>query len=215
MKLYDYLPSGNSYKVRLLMSWLGLSYEHLDMNIHKGETQTEAFKSKNPVGQIPLLELSDGRTLAESNAIIYFLAEGTPYWPSNAFDQAKALQWMFFEQYKHEPSIAVARFVTMYAMDSRAGELPGLTERGNAALAVMEGHLADHHWFVGSGPTIADIALYAYTHVAGEGGFDLTQYPNVLAWLDRVSDHPKHIRITDVPGTDVPGTDVPRTDVPG
>ncbi len=199
MKLYDYLPSGNSYKVRLMLSYLGVNYDHVLLDIHKGETQSADYKSKNPAGQIPLLELSDGRLLAESNAILFFLAEGTPYWPMNSFDQAKVLQWMFFEQYKHEPSIAVARFIRMYAMDDRAGELDILMPKGAAALQVMENHLADHHWFVGSGPTIADIALYAYTHVAGDGGFNLADYPNILAWLDRFSDHPKHMLITDLP----------------
>jgi len=199
MKLYDYLPSGNSYKVRLLMAYLGLTYEHIGVDIIKGETQLANFKAVNPAGQIPLLELSDGRRIAESNAIIYFLAEGTPYWPKNAFDQAKCLQWMFFEQYKHEPSIAVARYIHHYAMDSRKAELPALTERGYGALDVMEGHLADNLWFVGGGPSIADIALYAYTHVAGEGGFDLARYPHLVAWLDRVSQHPRHIHITDTP----------------
>ncbi len=205
MKLYDYLPSGNSYKVRLLISYLGLNYEHVDINIIKGESQTDGFKSVNPAGQIPLLELSDGRRIAESNAIMYFLAEGTPYWPKNAFDQAKCLQWMFFEQYKHEPSIAVARYIHHYAMEQRKSELPALTKRGYLALDIMEAHLADNLWFVvndsGDGRTIADVALYAYTHVAGEGGFDLTQYPNIMAWLDRFSDHPNHIRITDVPSS--------------
>ena len=199
MKLYDYLPSGNSYKVRLISSYLGISYEWVNLDIIKGETQTDRFKSKNPVGQIPLLELDDGRRIAESNAILYFLAEGTPYWPSNAFDQAKCLQWMFFEQYKHEPSVAVARFIHHYAMEQRKDELPVLTKKGYLALDVMEAHLADNLWFVGAGPTIADVALYAYTHVAGEGGFDLSKFPNILAWLDRVSDHPRHIRITDKP----------------
>jgi len=199
MKLYDYLPSGNSYKVRLILSYLGVPYEHVPINIINGESQTSSFKSKNPAGQIPLLELSDGRSIAESNAIIYFLAEGTPYWPSNAFDQAKCLQWMFFEQYKHEPSIAVARFIHHYAMETREQELPVLTKKGYLALDVMEEHLADNLWFVGGGPTIADISLYAYTHVAGEGGFDMSKYPNIMAWLDRFSDHPKHIRITDEP----------------
>lgn len=199
MKLYDYLPSGNSYKARLLMAYLGISYDWVNMDIHKGDTHTDVFKSKNPVGQIPLLELADGRRIAESNAIIYFLAEGTPYWPKNAFDQAKCLQWMFYEQYKHEPSIAVARFIHNYAMEQRKDELPVLTKKGYLALDVMENHLADNLWFVGGGRTIADIALYAYTHVAGEGGFDFASYPNILAWLDRFSDHPKHIRITDKP----------------
>ena len=199
MKLYDYLPSGNSYKARLLLSYLGLSYDWVNLNIIKGETQTDGFKSKNPVGQIPLLELADGRRIAESNAIIYFLAEGTPYWPKNAFDQAKCLQWMFFEQYKHEPTIAVARFIHNYAMETRKDELPVLIKKGYLALDIMEAHLADNLWFVGGGRTIADVALYAYTHVAGEGGFDLSNYPNIRAWLDRFSDHPKHILITDKP----------------
>ena len=199
MKLFDYLPSGNSYKVRLLVSYLGLTYDHVLLDIHKGETQTDDYKSKNPAGQIPLLELSDGRRIAESNAILYFLAKDTPYWPAGHFEQTKALQWMFFEQYKHEPSIAVARFIRMYAMDKRADELATLMPRGQSALTVMETHLADNLFFASSGPTIADIALYAYTHVAGEGGFDLSAYPNIMAWLDRFSDHPKHIRITDLP----------------
>lgn len=199
MKLYDYLPSGNSYKVRLLMSYLGLRYEHVLLDIHQGDTQTEDYKSKNPAGQIPLLELRDGRRIAESNAILYFLAKDTPYWPATHFEQTKALQWMFFEQYKHEPSIAVARFIRMYAMESRADELESLMPRGVGALTVMETYLADNLFFAGTGPTIADIALYAYTHVAGEGGFDLSAYPNIMAWLDRFSDHPKHVRITDTP----------------
>jgi len=179
MKLYDYLPSGNSYKVRLLLSYLGISYDWVNLDIIKGETQTDGYKKKNPVGQIPLLELTDGRRIAESNAILYFLAEGTPYWPKNAFDQAKCLQWMFFEQYKHE--------------------LPVLHKKGYSAFDIMEAHLADNLWFVGGGRTIADVALYAYTHVAGEGGFDMSKYPNIMAWCDRFSDHPKHMRITDAP----------------
>lgn len=199
MKLYDYLPSGNSYKVRLLMSYLGLTYEHVLLDIHKGETQTDDYKSKNPVGQIPLLELSDGRRIAESNAILFFLAKDTPYWPGTHFEQTKALQWMFFEQYKHEPSIAVARFIRMYAMESRAGELDKLMARGASALSIMEQHLAENLYFASTGPSAADIALYAYTHVAGEGGFELSDYPNVLAWLDRMGDHPRHIRMTETP----------------
>lgn len=199
MKLYDYLPSGNSYKVRLLASYLGLTYEWENLDIIQGATQTEGFKAKNPVGQIPLLELEDGRHIAESNAILYYLAQDTPYWPKDSFAQAKALQWMFFEQYKHEPSIAVARFIHVYAMDSRAGELEALIPKGYAALDVMEGHLSGQDWFVGGARTIADIALYAYTHVAQEGGFDLSSYPHVRAWLDRFADHPDHILITDKP----------------
>jgi len=199
MKLYDYLPSGNSYKVRLLLSYLDIDYEWVNLDIIAGHTQTADYKAKNPVGQIPLLELSDGRRIAESNAILYFLGEGTPYWPVSAFDQAKCLQWMFFEQYKHEPTIAVARFITHYFKDSRGGELPKLVERGYAALDIMEAHLADYNWFVGAGPSLADISLYAYTHVAEEGGFDLSGYPAITAWLARVSEHPRHILITDKP----------------
>lgn len=199
MKLYDYLPSGNSYKVRLLFAYLNIEYEWVNLDIIQGDTQTAEYKSKNPVGQIPLLELSDGRHIAESNAILYFLAEGTPYFPASVFDQAKVLQWMFFEQYKHEPSIAVARYINHYAMDARSGELPNLMKKGYGALDVMEQHLAQRLYFVGSGPTIADISLYAYTHVAGEGGFDLSSYPNIKAWLDRMAEHSRHILITDIP----------------
>ena len=198
MKLYDYLPSGNSYKIRLLLSYLGIPYTHVPIDIIKGETQTPEYLAMNPAGQIPLLQLGDGRTLAESNAILTFLAEDTPYLPVNHFDRAKALQWMFWEQYRHEPSIAVARFICHYAPE-RAGELPALREKGNAALAVMETHLDGRAFFVGSGPSIADISLYAYTHVAGEAGFDLSSYPLVSAWCARMAEHPKHILITDVP----------------
>ncbi len=199
MKLYDYLPSGNSYKVRLLLSYLDIGYDWINLDIIKGDTQSADYKSKNPVGQIPLLELDDGRRIAESNAILYFLAEGTPYWPVSAFDQAKCLQWMFFEQYKHEPNIAVARFIRHYFMDTRSGELPALMTKGYAVLDIMEAHLSTHNWFVGAGPTLADISLYAYSHVADEGGFDLSKYPAISAWLERFSDHPRHILITDIP----------------
>jgi len=198
MKLYDYLPSGNSYKVRLLLSYLDIPYTHVPIDIHKGETQTADYLAMNPAGQIPVLQLNDGRTLAESNAIISFLGEDTPYLPANAFERAKCLQWMFWEQYRHEPAIAVARYISHYAPE-REAELPTLQERGNAALCVMDDHLGAHPWFVGEGPTIADIALYAYTHVAGEGGFELNNYLHVQRWCEHMADHPKHISITDQP----------------
>ena len=198
MKLYDYLPSGNSYKVRLLLSYLGIPYTHVPIDIIKGETQTPAYLAMNPAGQIPVLQLGDGRTLAESNAILTFLAEDTPYLPVNHFDRAKTLQWMFWEQYRHEPSIAVARYISHYAPE-REAELPGLRVKGNAALAVMEAHLEGRTFFAGSGPSLADISLYAYTHVAGEAGFDLSEYPHVSAWCARMAEHPKHILITDIP----------------
>lgn len=198
MKLYDYLPSGNSYKVRLLLSYLGIDYQHVPIDIHKGETQTTEYLAMNPAGQIPVLQLNDGRTLAESNAILMFLAEDTPYVPVTAFDRAKVLQWMFWEQYRHEPAIAVARYIRHYAPE-RDNQLPTLMEKGKAALSVMDDHLRDQHWFVGAGPSLADIALYAYTHVAGEGGFDLGDYPHVSGWCARMAEHPRHILITDVP----------------
>ena len=198
MKLYDYLPSGNSYKVRVLLSYLGIAYTHVPIDIIKGETQTPAYLAMNPAGQIPLLQLGDGRTLAESNAILMFLAEDTPYIPMNSFDRAKVLQWMFWEQYRHEPAIAVARYISHYAPE-REGELPALQEKGRAALAVMDSHLAEAAFFVGPGPSVADISLYAYTHVADEGGFNLAEYPNVTAWCARMAEHPRHILITDIP----------------
>ncbi len=199
MKLYDYLPSGNSYKVRWLMAQLGLRYFHIDVDIHKGETQTAAFKALNPAGQIPLLVLDDGRTLAESNAIIRFLAEGTRFVPDDPFDQAKMLQWQFWEQYRHEPAIAVARFICNYVPEERADELPNLREKGRDALQVMDRHLSDQDWFVGKACSLADISLYAYTHVAEEGGFDLGDYPYVQAWLKRFAAQSGHIPIDQVP----------------
>jgi glutathione S-transferase len=199
MKLYDYLPSGNSYKVRWVMAQLGLSYTHIGVDIHKGETQTAAFKALNPAGQIPLLILDDGRTLAESNAIIRYLADGSCFVPSDPFDHAKMLQWQFWEQYRHEPAIAVARFICNYVPEERGGELPGLRAKGRDALAVMEAHLVDRNWFVGNACSLADVSLYAYTHVAEEGGFTLSDYPNVQAWLDRFANQAGHISIDHAP----------------
>ena len=201
MKLYDYLPSGNSYKVRLLLSYLGRSYQHVPIDIHKAETHRPDFLAKNPAGQIPLLELDDGRVIAESNAILLYLAEGSALIPTESFDRAKMYQWMFFEQYKHEPAIAVARFIRHYAMDTREGDLPNLMTRGNAVLAIMDGHLEGRDWFACGSRSLADVALYAYTHVADEGGFDLAAYPNIESWLERFADHSKHIQITDQPSS--------------
>lgn len=198
MKLYGNLNSGNCYKVRLLLSYLGVPYEYVDIDAPHGGTQTPDFLALNPAGQIPLLQLGDGRTLAESNAILMFLAEDTPYVPIGAFARAKTLQWMFWEQYRHEPAIAVARFICCYAPD-REGELPTLHEKGKRALSVMEGHLRNTPWFVGSGPSVADISLYAYTHVAADGGFDLSEYPHVSAWCARMAEHPRHVAMTDIP----------------
>ena len=199
MQLYDYLPSGNSYKVRWVAAQRGMKYEHIDVDIHSGDTQTEAFLALNPAGQIPLLVLDHGRTLAESNAIIRFLADGSDLVPRDPFEHAKMLQWQFWEQYRHEPAIAVARFICNYAKDTRSGELASLMPKGHAALAVMNAHLADRDWFVGDHCSLADVSLYAYTHVAEEGGFDLLQYPAVQTWLLRFASQPTHLKITDHP----------------
>lgn len=188
LRLYDYLDSGNGYKVRLLLAKLGLAYELVELDILKGESRTKDFLAKNPNGRVPALELEDGTILAESNAILYYLAEGTRFWPEDRLARAQVLHWMFFEQYSHEPCIAVARFICGWTpLDSpRRAELPRLRERGHQALAVMERHLAAHDWFTGPRYGIADIALFAYTSVAEDGGFDLSGYPALLDWLARV-----------------------------
>jgi len=192
MTLYDFLPSGNGYKVRLLLSQLGIPFTLVEKDITKGETRTAEFLAMNPNGRIPLLVLDDGRRLAESDAIIYYLAEGTPFLPRDRFARGEVLQWMFFEQYSHEPYIAVVRRIVH--MERRAAD-PDKVERGYQALGVMEGHLAARRFFVEERYTIADIALYAYTHVAHEGGFDLARYPAVRAWLARVAEQPGHVPI--------------------
>ncbi|TMA36119.1 MAG: glutathione S-transferase family protein [Deltaproteobacteria bacterium] len=191
--LYDYLPSGNGYKVRLLLSQLGVRFRLVEKDIMKGETRTPDFLAINPNGRIPVLELEDGRRLAESDAILFYLAEGTRFLPEERLARAEVLQWMFFEQYSHEPYIAVARFWTHYLGKAVDAEK---TERGYQALDVMERHLGVRQFFVGERYTIADVALYAYTHVAHEGGFNLVAYPNVRAWLGRVASEPGHVAIT-------------------
>ena len=193
LKLYDYLPSGNGYKVRLLLSQLGIRFGLVEKDILKGETRTSEFLAINPNGRIPVLELEDGRRLAESDAILFYLAEGTRFLPEERFARAEVLQWMFFEQYSHEPHIAVARFWTHYLGKAVDAEK---IERGYQALDVMEQRLATRRFFVGERYTIADVALYAYTHVAHEGGFDLAAYPNVRAWLARIAAEPGHVTIT-------------------
>ena len=198
LRLYDYLPSGNGYKVRLLLRLLGVEHQLIERDIMKGETRTAAFLAMNPNGRIPLLELEDGTFLPESNAILFYLAEGTPFLPDDRAGRAHALEWMFFEQYSHEPNIAVVRFWIDHAgmTPEREAMLPAKRAGGYAALGVMERHLADRDWFVGDTPTIADVALYAYTHVAHEGGFDLTDYPAIRAWLARVAGLPGYVPIT-------------------
>jgi glutathione S-transferase len=197
LRLYDYLESGNGYKVRLLLHQLGIPFERVELDIVKGETRTPAFLAKNPNGRIPTLELEDGTCLPESNAILWYLAEGTPFLPDERLARAQVLSWMCFEQYSHEPNIATLRFWTHAGfLAERAALVPGKREAGEAALRVMEGHLARRRFFVAERYTIADVALYAYTHVAGEGGFDLAPHAAIRAWLARVAAQPGHVPIT-------------------
>jgi glutathione S-transferase len=184
--------SGNCYKVQLLLDQLGRDYRWVDVDSASGATRTSAYLALNPNGKVPLLQLEDGRCLAESGAILCYLAEGTPLFAGDAWARAQTLQWMFFEQYSHEPYVAVARFIMGWtpADDPRRADLPRLRERGAQALAVMEKHLATHAFFSGAGYGIADIALFAYTHRAADGGFDLAGYPHIDAWLDRVRAQP-------------------------
>jgi glutathione S-transferase len=196
VKLYDWLPSGNGYKVRLLLAQLGQRFEYEELDIMRGETRTPEFLARNPNGRIPVLELEPGVYLAESNAIQWYLAEGTDFLPRERLARAQVLQWMFFEQYSHEPYIAVVRH---WVQTGEAQERPDLAERrqrGAGALTAMERHLSGRSYFVGERYTIADIALYAYTHVAPEGGFELAPYPAVRAWLERVRSEPGHVPIT-------------------
>ena len=197
MHLFDYLDSGNGYKARLLLAQLGLDYRWTEVDIDAGKTRTPEFLKRNPNGRIPTLELDDGTNLAESNAILWYLAEGTPFVPSDRLGRAQVLQWMFFEQYSHEPYVATPRYIMKHFPPdhARRGELPDRLAKGRAALAVMEQHLKSRTFFVSERYTIADIALYAYTHVAHEGGHDLTPYANVRSWLARVAAQPGNVGI--------------------
>ena len=197
LRLYDYLASGNAYKVRLLLHQLGIPFERVETDIVRGETRTPEFLARNPNGRIPTLELEDGTHLAESNAILFYIAEGTPFLPATRFERALVLQWLCFEQYSHEPNIATVRFWLHTGLDDeRRAMLPMKRRLGHDALAVMDGRLRARSFFVGERYSIADIALFAYTHVAGEGGFDLEPYAAVRAWLDRVRAQPGHVPIT-------------------
>jgi glutathione S-transferase len=197
LKLYDFLESGNGYKVRLLLHQLDISFERIELDITKGATRTPEFMARNPNGRIPTLQLEDGTCLAESNAIQWYLADGTDFLPKDPLERAQVLQWMFFEQYSHEPNIAVVRFWVHQGLDAgRKAEVAEKRKRGYDALSLMERHLAGRDFFVGRRYSVADIALYAYTHVAHEGGFDLAGVPAVRSWLERVRSQPRHIPIT-------------------
>ena len=198
IRLYDYLSSGNGYKVRLLLTLLAIPFERVELDIVKAETRTPEFLEKNPNGRIPLLETEDGKLLAESNAILFYLAEGTSYMPNDPFARAQVMQWMFFEQYSHEPNIATVRHWIMHLGVSKEQRemLAQKQKQGYTALQVMEKQLQNHEFFVAERYSIADIALYAYTHVAPQGGFELGSFPAIRTWLDRVSQQPGHIPIT-------------------
>ena len=201
MILHDNLSSGNGYKVRLLLAQLGIPFERIEYDITTGETRTPEFLERvNANGRVPVLETEEGELLPESDAILFYLAEGTPFLPEDRLGKARALQWMFFEQYSHEPNIAVAR-AWLHVFDvemtqERRDALEVRQKRGYDALGVMEKHLKDNDFFVSGCFPVADIALYAYTHVAGEGSFDLDGFPAVLAWLGRISSQPGYLPIT-------------------
>ena len=199
MILYDSPISGNCFKVRLLAAHLGLPLERRPLDVVDRSNRPGIIGHLNPALRVPTLVLDDGRALAESDAILWYLGDGTRFVPEDAYDRAKVLQWMFFEQYDHEPTIAVARFLRRYAPDPEqyADRLPALEEGGYTALGVMETRLRDHDYLVGDRISVADIALYGYTHVAGEAGLELERYPGIQAWIARVAAEPGHILITD------------------
>ncbi len=195
LSVYGDLLSGNCYKVKLLLHRLERPHRWIHVDILKGETHAPGFLERNPNGKIPVLELEDGRFLFESNAILYFLAHGTPFLPADPWQRAQVLQWQSFEQYSHEPYIAVARYIAKYLglPEQRRAEYESKRAGGEKALGVMEHHLEANRYFVGDTLTVADISLFAYTHVADEGGFDLHGYPAVRGWIARIQADPSHL----------------------
>jgi glutathione S-transferase len=195
--LYDSQDSGNCYKVRLLFAHLGVRYERREVDVVDRSNRRELLGELNPALRVPTLVLDDGRPLAESNAILCYFADGTPYLPDDRYHRAQVLQWLFFEQYSHEPNIAVVRFwVTHSEAPPGDAEVEARRRAGYLALDAMERHLSKHAFHFGERFTIADISLYAYTHVAAEGEFDLARYPAIQAWLNRVVEQPGHIPMT-------------------
>jgi glutathione S-transferase len=195
MLLYNNQLSGNCYKVRLLFAHLGIEYERREVDVFERSGRLELLGELNPGLRIPTLVLDDGRALAESNAIIYHFAEGTQYLPEDRYQRAQVLQWLFFEQYSHEPYIAVARFWVLAGISPSPEAAEEKLRGGKAALRALDRHLTDREFLVGDGYTIADIALYAYTHVAPEGRFDLHPYGAINEWLGRVAEQPGHVPI--------------------
>jgi glutathione S-transferase len=193
--LYDSPVSGNCYKVRLLLAHLGIDYDRRTVDVVDRSDRPQLLGGLNPSLRVPTLVLEDGRALAESGAILWYFGEGTRFVPEDRYERAQVLQWMFFEQYDHEPAIAVARFWLAYSgqPESVSDRIEGWHKQGLKALGAMEGRLEGRTWLVGDSMTIADIALYAYTHVADEGGFDLEPFPATRMWLGRVASQPSHV----------------------
>jgi glutathione S-transferase len=197
MRLYNSQLSGNCWKVRQILALRGIEYERVEVDVFDRYDRPELLGGKNPALRVPTLELEGGEFLAESNAILWYFGDGSPYVPADALERARVLQWMFFEQYEVEPSLAVARFwiALLGERERRAAELESKWQAGNRALAALDGHLDGREWLVGDSLTIADISLYAYTHLAEEGDFDLGQYPNVQAWIERVAAVPGYVAL--------------------
>jgi glutathione S-transferase len=197
MLLYNSQVSGNCYKVRLILAHLGIAFEREELSVVDRSNRPELLGGLNPALRVPTIVLDDGRAIAESNAIIWYFATNTPYLPDDEFERAQVLQWLFFEQYDHEPYLAVVRFWVRYsASPPPQAEIDARRAAGYRTLDALERHLADREFLVGGRYSIADIALYAYTHVAPEGGFELDGYPAIRAWLDRVAGQPGHVLIT-------------------
>lgn len=195
LTIYGMATSGNCYKVQLLLAQLARPYRWVEINSAAGETRTPEFLARNPNGKVPLMELEPEKYLAESNAILCFLAEGSAFLPTDGWQRAQVLQWLFFEQYSHEPYVAVARFICRWLPPDhpRRADLPRLQARAHEALALMERQLASTPFLAGEHYSVADIALYAYTHAAGDGGIELSAYPYLQDWLQRVAAQPAHV----------------------
>ncbi|PJK28455.1 glutathione S-transferase family protein [Minwuia thermotolerans] len=193
LRLYDNLDSGNGYKVRLLLSWLEIPFERVEVDTYAGESRRPEFLARSPNGKVPVLDLGDGDCLWESGAILFYLADGTAFLPDDRRVRAEVLKWMFFEQYSHEPYIAVLRSWSRHGAltEERKQQWAARESEGYRALDIMEGQLERRDWFVGEKPTIADIALFAYTHVADQGGFDLGRHPAIRRWIERVRSLPR------------------------
>src|SRR2546423_7481596 len=198
LRLFDHLSSGNGYKVRLLLRMLDIPFERVEVDIVRGESRTPEFLGKTPEGRIPVLQREDGPHLFESNAILCYLAEGTPFLPTHRLDRARALQWLFWEQYSHEPNIATVRHWVKHigVPEEKRALFEQKRALGVRALSIMERHLEGRSYLAADRFTVADIALYAYTHVAPEGGFDLAPFSRLRSWLDRVRDRPGFTPIT-------------------